>query len=106
MSLCFGFQIVRITKIKTTEKNINPIIKGETIFPKKIPNLNQILFSGVNIIEFNNPRTRKIKEMNNDQILIFSLFNNGNIDTIKKNIKKIIPKLLFELIFSLFFISI
>ena len=47
----------------TTAKKINPIINGETIFPRKIPNLNQILFKGVNSFEFNSPKERKINEM-------------------------------------------
>ena len=34
---------------------IIPIISGETIFPKVIPNLNQSLFKGVRILDFNNP---------------------------------------------------
>ena len=38
----------------TTKKNIMPITKGETIFPKKVPNLNHILLRGVSIFEFNN----------------------------------------------------
>ena len=36
----------------TTAKKIIPITNGEIIFPNKIPNLNQILFNGVNIFEF------------------------------------------------------
>ena len=34
----------------TTKKNIIPITNGETIFPKKIPNLNHTLFNGFNIL--------------------------------------------------------
>ena len=47
----------------TTKKNTIPIIKGETIFPKTIPNLNQILFKGVNALELINPKIRKIKDI-------------------------------------------
>jgi hypothetical protein len=45
----------------TTKKNIMPIINGEIIFPRKIPNLNQSLFSGFKILEFNNPRNKKTR---------------------------------------------
>ncbi len=61
----------------TTAKNIKPITKGETIFPKKIPNLNHILFKGESIFEFNKPNIRKIIEITNDQNLISLLFNSG-----------------------------
>ena len=81
----------------TTKKNIIHIINGEIIFPKNIPNLNQNLFKGVKIFEFNKPNIRKIIEIIIDQTLTFWSFNNGYIPIIKKNIKKTIPKLLFEL---------
>ena len=61
----------------TTKKNIIPIITGETIDPKNIPNLNQILFSGVSIFEFNNPKIKKTRAIIKDQYLIFSLLING-----------------------------
>ena len=83
----------------TTPKKIIPIIIGDTKLPSKIPILNQILFKGVKIGEFNNPKIKKRTEIINDQILMFPSFNNGNNETIKKNVKKTIPKLLFELIF-------
>ena len=54
-------------------KNIIPIIIGETIFPKKIPNLNQSLFNGVSILELINPRIKKIIDIVRDHILISSL---------------------------------
>ena len=47
----------------TTKKYIIPIIKGEIIFPKIIPNLNQSLFNGFKILELNNPKIRKNKEI-------------------------------------------
>ena len=50
----------------TTKKNIIPIIKGETIFPNNIPNLNQTLFNGVSNFEFNKPKTKKIIDMIKD----------------------------------------
>jgi len=57
----------------TTKKNINPIINGDTIFPKNIPNLNQSLFKGAKILEFNSPKIRKIKEIIKDHILMSPL---------------------------------
>ena len=54
----------------TTRKKIIAIITGEIIFPKIIPNLNQILFKGVKILEFKRPKIKKIKEIIPDQILI------------------------------------
>ena len=80
----------------TTKKNIIPIINGDIILPSKIPNLNQSLFNGVSIFEYSKPKTRKINEVINDQILILSLFINGYKPTIKNTIKKTIPKFLFE----------
>ena len=74
---------------------------GETNLPNKIPNLNQTWFSGVRIFEFKIPKIKKIIEIIKDQILIFPSFNNGNIETIRKNTKKTIPKLLFVPIFIL-----
>ena len=43
---------------------------GEIIFPNNKPNLNQILFKGVNNLEFNIPNTKKIIEIIIDQYLI------------------------------------
>ena len=45
-------------------------MKGETIFPKKIPNLNQILFNGVKIFEFKIPKIRKNNEIKSAHTLI------------------------------------
>jgi hypothetical protein len=81
--------------VTITKKTIVMTI-GETNLPNKTPNLNQSLFRGVNNFELINPRIKKIKEIANDQILIFASFNNGSIETIKKNAKKTIPKLLFD----------
>ena len=80
----------------TTKKNIIPITNGDTIFPNKIPNLNQSLFNGVSIFEFSKPKARKINEIINDQILILSLFIKGYKLTIKNTMKKTKPKFLFE----------
>ena len=75
---------------------------GDIILPSRSPNLNQILFNGVKIDEFNNPKARKIIDKIADHILILSEFKSGNIEMTKKTILKTIPKLLFELIFTLF----
>jgi hypothetical protein len=79
---------------------------GETRLPNKIPNLNQILFSGVKTFEFNNPKIKKIIAMIKDHILIFPSLNKGNIETIKKNRKKTIPKLLLVAILILLFFKL
>ena len=90
----------------TIAKKIIPITIGEIKLPNKIPNLNQILFNGVKIFEFNNPKIKKNKAIIKDQILIFPSLNKGNIETIKKNIKKTIPKLLFVPILILLFFKL
>ena len=79
-------------------KNIIPIISGEMILLSNIPNLNQSLFKGVKILELSKPRTKKIKEIIDDQTLISSLWVKGYKAISKKTIKKTIPKLRFELI--------
>ena len=82
----------------TTKKNIIPITNGEIILPRSIPNLNQNLLKGVNILEFNKPKIKKIIETNKDQILISPLLIKGYKAISKKTTKKTIPKLRFELI--------
>jgi|TARA_Y100000389_G_C17157546_1_gene362718 hypothetical protein len=79
---------------------------GDTKLPNSIPNLNQALFSGVKILEFNNPKIKKIMEIIIDQTLISPSLKNRYIDIIRKNRKKTIPKLLFELVFISFFCKI
>ena len=71
----------------TTAKKTIPITIGDIKLPNKIPNLNQILFKGVKIDEFNKPKIKKIIAIITAQILIFPSLNNGNIEIIKK-IKK------------------
>ena len=83
----------------TTVKKIIPITIGEIILPSKIPNLNHILFNGLNSFELKIPNIKKINDIINDQILISRLFFSGHKATIKKTTKKTIPKLLFELTF-------
>ena len=87
----------------TIAKKTIPITIGETKLPKRIPNLNQVLFNGVKTFEFSNPKIKKIIAIIKDQILIFPSLNKGNIETIKKNKKKITPKLLFVAILILLF---
>lgn len=91
----------------TTAKKTMPITIGDTKLPKKIPNLNQIIFSGDKITEFNKPRIKNINAKIAAQVRKFSPSNTGNIDIIKKTIKKTIPKLLFdEILIFLEFINL
>ena len=84
----------------TTKKNIIIIINGEITFPKYNPNLNQILFKGLKILEFINPKTKKIKEIIKDHTLISSLLIRGYKAINKNTIKKTTPKLRLELILT------
>ena len=67
-------------------------------FLKNIPNLNQSLFKGVKILEFNKPKIKKIKEIIRDHNLYLLTILMDIIAIIKKTIKKTIPKLRLELI--------
>ena len=80
----------------TTAKKTIPITIGDTILPSKIPNLNQILFRGLRIDEFNKPKIKKIIAGISAQILMLPSLNNGNNEIIRKNMKKTSPKLLFD----------
>ena len=51
--------IIKDVGVTIVKKIINIII-GEKKFPSKIPNLNQSLFKGVKILEFNNPKIKKL----------------------------------------------
>ncbi len=53
------------------------IYNGDIILLKNIPNLNQILFKGVKILEFNKPKTKKIIEVITDHNLTSPLYVNG-----------------------------
>ena len=46
----------------TTIKNNAPITMGDTIEPKRIPNLNHSLFNGVKSPEFKTPKTKKTED--------------------------------------------
>jgi hypothetical protein len=82
------------------------MIIGAMKFPNNIPNLNQILFSGLKILEFRNPKIKKIKLIKIAQILTSLSFNNGIKPIIKKMIKKTIPKLRLDPILIFFFINL
>ena len=47
------------------------------IRPSNMPNLNQILFKGDNILEFNKPNNKKINDIDKDHILMSAPFFNG-----------------------------
>ena len=80
----------------TTRKNIITITKGETILPNNKPNLNQILFNGYKIFEFNSPRIKNAYDKTRDHTLNSPLLINGYAAINKKTTKNIIPKLLLE----------
>jgi hypothetical protein len=90
----------------TIAKKTIPMTIGDTKLPNRTPNLDQILFNGVRIFEFNSPKIKKIIATIKDQILIFPSLNKGNIETIKKNRKKTIPKFLFVPILILLFLKL
>ena len=69
-------------------KKTIPITIGDTKLPNKIPNLNQILFKGLKIDEFNRLNIKKIIARIIAQILILPSSNNGNNEIIKKMQKK------------------
>ena len=54
----------------TTEKNIIPIMIGDTIAPKSIPSLNHNLFGTINALGKKIPKKRKTRAMMNAQSLI------------------------------------
>ena len=78
----------------TTTKKIIPNITGDTKLPKIIPNNNQILFNGVNMLELNNPNKKKIKDMHKNAILISPPCIKGYNEISKNIILNIIPKFL------------
>ena len=72
--------------------------------PKKIPNLNQIIFNGSSILEFINPSSKNIKEIISSQTLILLPLKSGNNEMIKKTKKNTKPKLRFDESFIFLFI--
>ena len=90
----------------TTKKNTIPITSGEIKFPNVIPILHHILFKGVKMFDFINPKIKKINEMTNNQYLISLALSKGQIAMIKKTIENIIPKLLLEPILILLFFKV
>ena len=87
----------------TTKKYTNPITTGETIEPKKIPNLNHSLFNGINNLELKIPKIKKTIDKDKDHSLISSSYFKGHKATIKNTTKNTNPKLLFDEIFILEF---
>jgi len=87
----------------TIAKKTTPMIIGDIKLPNKIPNLNQILFNGLKIDEFNKPKIKKIIAGIIAQILILPSLNNKYNEIIKKNTKKTNPKLLLEPILIIVF---
>jgi|TARA_B100002003_G_scaffold169784_1_gene157750 hypothetical protein len=69
---------------------------GETITPKKNPNLSHSLLSGVKNLEFKTPKNKKIKEAIRAQYTISPCDIRGHNDIVKKIMKNKIPKLLFD----------
>ena len=60
----------------TTKKKTKPITIGETNLPRRIPNLNHNILSGVNTLEFSSPKIKKIHDNINDHnIKLWSLVN-------------------------------
>ena len=69
--------------------------------PKKIPNLNQSLLSGVNNLELKIPKIKKIIDKVSDHNLISSSYFKGHKAIIKNTTKNTNPKLRFDEIFIL-----
>ena len=83
----------------TTKKYTIPITIGETMKPKKIPNLNHSLFSGVNNLELRTPKIKKIIDKASDHNLISDSYFKGYKAIIKSTTKNTNPKFLFDEIF-------
>ena len=58
-------------------KKTKPIINGDIIFAKNIPNLNHNLFKGVKNWELINPKNKKIIDKDKDHILTSPPFVKG-----------------------------
>ena len=61
-------RIIKPTGV-TTIKNTIPITMGDTMKPKKIPNLNHSLFNGVKNLEFKIPKIKNINDKTSAHIL-------------------------------------
>ena len=72
--------------------------------PKKIPNLNQIIFNGSSILEFINPSSKNIKEIISSQTLILLPLKSGNNEMIKKTKKTLNQN--YDLMRALYFYSL
>ena len=90
----------------TIIKNTAPITMGDTIEPKRIPNLNHNLLNGVNNLEFKTPKTKKTKDKIKAHNLKSPWDFKGHSDIAKKTTKNKNPKLLFdEILTGTLFIS-
>ena len=79
---------------------------GDTIVPNKIPNLYHSLFNGDKNLEFNAPKTKKIKDKIKAHNLKSPCDFKGHNDITKNTTKNTNPKLLFdEILTETFFIS-
>ena len=98
-------RIIKPTGV-TTIKNTAPITIGDTIEPKRIPNLNHNLLNGVNNLEFKTPKSKKTKDKIKAHNLKSPWDIKGQNDIAKKTTKNKNPKLLFdEILAGTFFIS-
>ena len=89
----------------TTKKYTIPITIGDAMEPKRIPNLNHSLLSGVKNLEFNTPKTKKTKDKIKAHNLKSPWDFKGHNDITKKTTKNKNPKLLFdEILTGTFFI--
>ena len=80
---------------------------GDTMEPKRIPNLNHNLFNGVKNLEFKTPKTKKTKDKIKAHNLKSPCDFKGHNDITKKTTKNKKPKLLFdEILTGTFFISL
>ena len=90
----------------TIIKNTAPKTIGDTIEPKRIPNLNHSLLNGVNNLEFKTPKTKKTKDKIKAHNLKSPWDFKGHNDIAKKTTKNKNPKLLFdEILTETFFIT-
>ena len=80
----------------TTKKKTKPITIGETILPRKIPNLCHSLFNGVKKFELRAPKIKNSTDNNKAHTLNSTNDLKGQKDIIKKTKKNKNPKLLFE----------
>ena len=81
----------------TVEKNIIPMIIGETIEPRNKPSLSHNLFGSINNFGRNIAKKRKMSAIMQAHRCIFLPSHKGYRPIITKTIEKIRPKFLSEL---------